>query len=58
MVKPTKYLRKQADKAEASARRSSDVEIAENFLAMARAYRSQAKILKKQKKNRSKRVPA
>jgi hypothetical protein len=58
MVKPTKYLRKQADKAEASARRSSDIEMAENFLAMARAYRSQAKSLKKQKKNRSKRVPA
>ena len=46
MVKPIKYLRKQALKAEAAAQRVSDEEISGGFLAMARAYRSQAEILK------------
>ena len=46
MVKPIKYLRKQALKAEAAARRVSDEEISHGFLAMALAYRSQAEILK------------
>lgn len=46
MVKPIKYLQKQASKAEAAARRVSDREISGRFLAMARGYRSQAEILK------------
>ena len=46
MVKPIKYLRKQASKAEAAAQRISDEEVSGSFLAMARAYRSQAEILK------------
>jgi hypothetical protein len=46
MVKPVKYLRKQASKAEAAAQRASDEEISGRFLAMARGYRSQAEILK------------
>ena len=45
-VKPIKYLRKQASKAEAAAQRISDEAISRSFLAMARAYRSQAEILK------------
>jgi hypothetical protein len=46
VVKPIKYLRKQASKAEAAAQRISDEEVSGSFLAMARAYRSQAEILK------------
>jgi hypothetical protein len=46
MVKPTKYFRKQAVKAEAAARREVDEDASESLLAMARGYRSQADILK------------
>jgi hypothetical protein len=50
MVKETKFFRKQADKAERLARSAADVEIARNFLNMARAYRAQAEVLKAKKK--------
>ena len=50
MVKETKFFRKQADKAERMARSAADVEISQRYLNMARAYRSQAEILKAKKK--------
>jgi len=55
-MKPEKQFRKQAEQAEAAARRAFDEETSENLLAMARAYRSQADILelKKQKNRKSK----
>jgi hypothetical protein len=46
MVKETKFLRKQADKAERIAQAVTDVEISQRYMSMARAYRSQADILK------------
>lgn len=49
MVKETKFFRKQAAKAERMARSVSDTEISERFLNMARAYRSQAAVLKAKK---------
>jgi hypothetical protein len=55
MVKETKFLRKQADKAERMARSASDVEIVQNFLNMARGYRAQAEILRPKKKAEKKR---
>jgi hypothetical protein len=55
MVKPTKYLRKQAVKAETAASRVNDPEISTEMLAMASAYRSQADILKRNKKADKKR---
>jgi hypothetical protein len=48
MVKETKFFRKQADKAERMARSATDVEI--SYRNMARAYRSQADVLKAKKK--------
>jgi hypothetical protein len=50
MVKETKFFRKQADKAECMARSATDVEISQRHLSMAHAYRSQAKVLKAEKK--------
>jgi hypothetical protein len=55
MVKPTKYLRKQAAKAELAAGRINDPEISTEMLAMASAYRSQADILKRNKRADKKR---
>lgn len=55
MVKPTKYLRKQAVKAETAAGRIDDPELSTEMLAMASAYRSQADILKRNKKADKKR---
>ena len=49
MVKETKFFRKQAAKAERMARSVSDAEISERFLNMAKAYRSQADVLKAKK---------
>jgi hypothetical protein len=49
MVKETKFFRKQAVKAERMARIASDAEISERFLNMAKAYRSQADVLKAKK---------
>jgi hypothetical protein len=54
VIKPAKYLLKQAAKAEAAARRVSDEEMSESLLAMGRAYRGQAQILKAQKKRKKK----
>jgi hypothetical protein len=50
MVKETKFFRKQADKAERMARTASDDDISQRYLNMARAYRSQAEVLKVQEK--------
>jgi hypothetical protein len=49
MVKETKFFRKQAAKAERMARSASDAEISQSFLDMAKAYRSQANVLKAKK---------
>jgi hypothetical protein len=50
VVKEAKFFKKQADKAERAARASSDVELSEDLLAMARAYRVQAALIKKKQK--------
>ncbi len=55
MVKETKFFRKQAAKAERMAQAASDAEISERFLNMAKAYRSQADVLKAKKKSGKKR---
>jgi hypothetical protein len=55
MVKETKFFRKQAVKAERMALSVSDAEISQRFLNMAKAYRSQADVLKAKKKSRKKR---
>jgi hypothetical protein len=49
MVKESKFFRKQAFKAERAARLASDTEISDGLLALARAYRSQADVLKAKK---------
>lgn len=54
MVKAKKFLRKQAEKAELMARRSSDVELALSYANLARAYRSQGDSLKTKKKRQNK----
>ena len=53
-MKPEKQFRKQAERAEAAARRAFDEEMSKNLLAMARAYRSQAEILESKKQNNQK----
>ncbi|WP_157088290.1 hypothetical protein [Bradyrhizobium jicamae] len=58
MVKETKFFRKQADKAERMSRSASDVEIAQNFQNMARAYRAQADVMKAKRKAEKKRRDA
>jgi hypothetical protein len=55
MVKEAKFFRKQAAKAERMARTTSDAEISESYLNMAKAYRSQADVLKAKMKSRKKR---
>ncbi len=55
MVKETKFFRKQAAKAERMARTASDAEISESFLNMAKAYRSQADVLKAKKSGKKRR---
>jgi hypothetical protein len=54
MVKEAKFYRKQAEKAERMSRALSDTEDAQNLSALARAYRSQADMLKKSKKPKNK----
>jgi hypothetical protein len=49
MVKETKFFRKQAAKAERMALSVSDAEISQRFLNLAKAYRSQADVLKAKK---------
>ena len=55
MVKETKFFRRQAAKADRMARSVSDAESSERFLNMAKAYRSQADVLKAKKKSGKKR---
>ena len=55
MVKEDKFFRKQADKAERMARAVSDIEVSQGFLDMAKAYRSQADVLKAKRKSGKKR---
>ena len=50
MVKAKKFLRKQADKAELMARSSKDVEVAQDFANLARAFRSQAALTSEARK--------
>ena len=54
-MKETKFFRKQAAKAERMAQTASDAEVSQSFLNMARAYRSQADVLKAKKKSGKKR---
>ena len=54
MVKEANFFRKQAAKAERMARSTSDTEISQGFLNMAKAYRSQADVLKMAKKKTDK----
>lgn len=49
-MKADKYLRKQAEKAERSARASVDAEMTREFLNLANAYRGQAAIIKAKRK--------
>ena len=49
MLKEAKFFRKQAAKAERISLTVSDAEISERFLSMAKAYRSQADVLKSKK---------
>lgn len=49
MVKATKYLRKQATKAERAANRFQDPEVSAEMRALAEAYRSQAEMMKTKK---------
>jgi hypothetical protein len=58
MAKATKFLRKQADKAERRARVTADAEISESLLNLARAYRTQADVLKAKRKQEKKRRQA
>jgi hypothetical protein len=50
MVNEARFFRKEAEKAERLSRALSDSEGAENLHALARAYRSQADMLKKSRK--------
>jgi hypothetical protein len=50
MVKETKFFRKQAEKAERMARSAQDNDLSQRYISMARAYRTQADVLKANKK--------
>jgi hypothetical protein len=52
MVKVAKALRKQADKAERAALSALDPEVTAKLQAMARAYRAQADVIKKKRKDK------
>jgi len=54
MVTKSKFLRKQGVKAERAARLAADTENSEEFLALAKAYRSQPDVLKAKKLNAKK----
>jgi hypothetical protein len=58
MVKEAKFFPKQAKKTERMSRALSDSEDAQNMYALARAYRSQADMLKKSKKAKAKKKPS
>jgi hypothetical protein len=51
MVKQAKFFRKQAEKAERMAQSVSDVEVAQDLSKLAKAYRSQAEVLKSKRKS-------
>ena len=53
-MKESKFFRKQAEKAERTARAVSDAEMSQRFLSMAKAYRSQANVLKAKEKPKAK----
>jgi hypothetical protein len=57
MVKATKFLRRQAVKAELAALATGDEQTSRELISLATAYRAQADVLK-QKKKKSKRQPA
>ena len=54
MIKATKFFRKQAEKAARMARAPADQEASQNLSNLAQAYRSQANVLKKNKKKSGK----
>ena len=54
MVKESKYLRKQAAKAERTAARFGDTEISDEMRVLAKAYRTQADVVKKKEKAKPK----
>jgi hypothetical protein len=56
MVKQAKFFRKQAEKAERMARSVSDVEVAQDLSKLAKAYRSQADVLKAKRKSKKRRA--
>lgn len=55
MAKETKFLLKQAEKAERRARVTADAEISESLLNLAKGYRSQADVMKAKRKREKKR---
>jgi hypothetical protein len=55
MAKETKFLRKQADKAERRARVTADAEVSESLLNLASAYRTQADVMMAKQKQEKKR---
>jgi hypothetical protein len=55
MVQEAKFFRKQAAKAERMARETPDVEASESLSNLAKAYRSQADVLKAKRKSKGKR---
>ena len=55
-MKQSKFFRKQAEKAERTARAVSDAEMSQRFLSMAKAYRSQANVLKAKEKPKAKKL--
>lgn len=50
MAKELKQLRKQAEKAARAAKAAADAEVSEELQALARAFQSQADVLKSKKK--------
>jgi hypothetical protein len=54
MVNETKSLRTQAERAERAARAATDPEISQDFSVLAKAYRSQADVLKQKKQQQKK----
>jgi hypothetical protein len=56
MVKQAKFFRKQAEKAERLARSVSDIEVAQDLSKLAKAYRSQADVLKAKRKPKKRRA--
>lgn len=53
MAKEIKQLRKQAEKAARAAKAAADAEVSEQLQALARAFQSQADVLKSKRKKRA-----